>query len=109
MSFLLAISPGLIWFGPLLLVLGGLGLALSPVGRSEIRRVLVTGFDVTLVGTMTQLLVGPMAGAAMRGGVARRGWAASLNSTATVVPGRAAPATRAAQQVPTHVQTACWC
>ena len=64
MSFLLAISPGLIWFGPLLLVLGGLGLALSPVGRSEIRRVLVTGFVVTLVGTMPQLLVGPMAGAA---------------------------------------------
>jgi hypothetical protein len=64
MPILLSISTSLIWFGPLLLVLGVLGLTFSPFGRREIRRIALTGLAMTVIGAVPQLAAGALPGAA---------------------------------------------
>jgi hypothetical protein len=58
MALFLAMSPGLLWFGPVLLTLGLLGLMVSRFGRRELMQVTMTGLVVTMVGIGKQLAVG---------------------------------------------------
>lgn len=61
MSVIFAISPGLMMFGPLLVALGIVGLAILPVARNALRRVTMTGAAVTMLAVLPQVAINGLA------------------------------------------------
>lgn len=64
MPLFLAISPTLLWFGPILLILGFAALTLMPFGRQAVQKMILTGAALTMFGLAPAIAVNGFGGAA---------------------------------------------